>query len=268
MRFFYLFLIFVAVPVYAAPAVQIMPHRAVYKVVLDHVRAGSGISNVSGTMLFDWADACDGWAIQQKLTLHVSDREHDDIEIDSATAMWESKDGKAYNFYLRHMINGAEDEKYQGHAEIKDDSGKAIYTVPKEKAPIKLSVKTVFPAGHTKKILQKAQQGETFFSMPVFDGTDKAGYADVSAFISPSRKSDLTLLPAKLAKHKLIKKKFWPVRLAFFGPDSQTSAPDYEMDIELQENGVAHSMRIDYGEFSIKGKLVSLEIPEGTVCPK
>jgi hypothetical protein len=44
--------------------------------------------------------------------------------------------------------------------------------------------------------------------------------------------------------------------------------PDYEMDLVMQENGIARSMRIDYGEFSVKGELVKLDTETSTSCPK
>lgn len=258
----FLFLLAFLFPVSAMAAVGVMPHRALYDVSLDHVSADSGLTNVSGTMLFDWGDACDAWTIQQKIKLLFVDRDREDIEVDSASMMWESKDGKRYHFSLRHLINGEEDERYIGRADIDKTGGQAHYSVPQDKEPMKLAEWTVFPATHAKLILEHAEKGDNFFSLPVFDGADEAGYVDVSAFIGEVRNVDIKSFP----KNELIQKKIWPVRLAFFKPNDQIGVPDYEMDLELQSNGVAQSIVIDYGDFRIKGRLISLEKQETSWC--
>ena len=36
--------------------------------------------------------------------------------------------------------------------------------------------------------------------------------------------------------------------------------PDYRIDFKLHENGITRDLLMDYGEFSMKGKLVNLTI--------
>jgi hypothetical protein len=63
----------------------------------------------------------------------------------------------------------------------------------------------------------------------------------------------------------LLQGRAWPIRMAFFAPNSQTSAPDYEMDMVMLENGVIKSMTVDYGDFSMRAELVDIK-PLPSAC--
>lgn len=60
----------------------------------------------------------------------------------------------------------------------------------------------------------------------------------------------------------------WPVRIAFYKPSAQTGEPDYEMELNLRDTGVADSIMIDYGDFSVIGTLEKLDPIEQTSCPE
>lgn len=249
------------------PQIVIAPHRAVYKMTLANVKNGSSIGDVSGKMYFDWSDSCDGWAVQQRLLLHFSYAEGEDSDVSSTVVTWESKDGKRYNFNLRRLSDGKETDNYRGKATMDGDGGVVHYTVPKDKKDISLPAKTLFPSAHTVLILQRAMAGEKLFTKRVFDGSDEEGAADVSAFIGPKLEhlQDTETNP-NLKSNPLMLQEAWPVRLAFFKPDTETGEPDYEMDMNLQANGVARYMKLDYGDFSVSGVLESIEPSPATDC--
>lgn len=239
--------------------IAITPHRAIYDMTLTSVKNGSNISGVSGRMLFEWSDVCDGWAVQQHLKLHFNYAEGDESDVTSTEVTWESKDGKRYNFNVRRISDGKETDHFVGKAEVADDGGTATYSVPENKV-MKLPPGTVFPSTHTKMILQKAEAGEKLFSRRVFDGSDEAGSDDVSVFISPSvAKVQNADMNAKLKNNPLLSSPSWPIRMAFFKVDTETGEPDYEMNLNLMANGVARTMQIDYGDFSVTGTLSDVE---------
>jgi hypothetical protein len=247
---------------------QLAPHRAIYRMSLASVKNGSPIGDVSGKMLFDWADACDGWAIQQRLMLHFSYAEGDDSDLTSSVVTWESKDGKKYNFNVRRASDGKETETFRGRATLDDKGGVGRYTMPKDKKAVELPVGALFPSAHTAAIIEKAKAGEKMFTKRVFDGSDEDGAADISAFIGDKIGAYEPKDPnAKLAKdNALLQAHAWPVRLAFYKPQTETGEPDYEMDLVLQENGVARSMHMDYGDFTVTGELESLEAAASSGC--
>lgn len=53
-------------PVAAATASQIVPHKALYRLSLKGAPGSNDVAAVGGQMAFEWRDACDGWAINQR----------------------------------------------------------------------------------------------------------------------------------------------------------------------------------------------------------
>ncbi len=70
----------------------------------------------------------------------------------------------------------------------------------------------------------------------------------------------------KLKNNPLLAEPSWPVRMAFFKIDTETGEPDYEMNLNLLANGVARTMQIDYGDFSVTGTLSDIEPIPGPGC--
>ncbi|MDD5586006.1 MAG: cell envelope integrity EipB family protein [Alphaproteobacteria bacterium] len=251
----------------APVVVSIAPHRAVYKMALASVKNGSNITGVTGRMLFEWADDCEGWAVQQRLQLHFNYAEGDEADVNSTVLSWEAKNGKRYNFNVRRKTNGKEIESYRGRALMGEQDGSAKYSIPKDKKDVVLAQGTLFPSAHTELILEKAAAGEMLFTRRVFDGSDEEGQADVSAFMGARRDhSPAAEANPELKDNPLLAKPAWPVRLAFYKPDTETGEPDYEMNVELQSNGIARSMLIDYGDFAVSGVLNNLEALPVSSC--
>ena len=240
--------------------VKIMPHRAIYTMSLASVKNGSNITGVSGRMLFEWSDVCDGWAVQQHLQLHFSYAQGDESDVTSTVISWESKDGKRYNFNVRRVSDGKETDLFRGKAVMGADGGLVTYSMPKDKTT-KLTKETIFPSAHTEVLIRKAEAGEKLFTRRVFDGSDEEGISDISAFIG-SEIADAVKAAAgnpKLKNNPLLDPPAWPVRMAFFKLDTETGEPDYEMNLSLLANGVARSMQLDYGDFSVSGTLTNIE---------
>ncbi|MDE2029242.1 MAG: cell envelope integrity EipB family protein [Alphaproteobacteria bacterium] len=286
MRFFAIFaclFLLCAAPFVSAQAAQgeaapippaarhIVPHRALYDLNLASVRNGSDITDVSGRMLFQWRDTCTGWAIQQYMKLYFSYAEGDSQTLSSTELTWESKDGKRYTFNVSRATDGKENEHYRGSAILKTDgSGTVTYVLPKKKT-VHLPKGALFPTAHTELILQMARAGVARGDMPfmrrVFDGADDEGQSDISAVIEPPQPTAKAGLPEKLRKNPLLAAPAWPVRMAFFkAGGGETMEPDYEMRLDLEPNGIARHMMIDYGDFAINGKLEDVEALPAPHC--
>ena len=242
----------------AASTATITPHRAMYEMTLGSVKNGGNITGVSGRMAFEWADACDGWAVQQHLDLHFIYSQGDETDVSSSEVTWESKDGKRYNFNIRRTSGGKETEQFRGKAVMTDKGGKVTYSVPEGKTAA-LPAGTIFPSTHTLSMLTKGEAGDHLFTRHVFDGADEIGSDDVSAFIHAQNAEWQTVeaTPGP-TNNPLLAHPYWPIRMAFFKPSSETGEPDYEMNIDLLPNGVVKTMRIDYGDFSVTGNLISV----------
>ena len=56
------------------------------------------------------------------------------------------------------------------------------------------------------------------------------------------------------------------MRMAIFQASDQEEESDYEMDMVFHENGIISDMTIEYDDFTVKQKLVSLEKLPAIAC--
>ncbi|WP_148219279.1 cell envelope integrity EipB family protein [Azospirillum sp. B510] len=245
----------------AAMSARIQPHRAIYTMALASARNGSKVSDVRGRMMFEWADACDGWTTEQRFQLRFVYSEGDDMAMNTNYTTWEAKNGLRYRFNVRKLVNGEVDEEVRGEANLNaDGAGTAQFTKP-EPQEMDLPARTMFPTAHTLAILDHAERGEPFFSRTIFDGSDAEGPTEVSTVVGKPG------TPKDEAKSPLLKVgKAWPVRMAFFPLQSDSAQPEYEMSLNLLENGIAESMLIDYGDFTVNAVLEKIEALPKSGC--
>jgi hypothetical protein len=243
----------------ADAAANILPHRAGYELTLRSVRSGSGIIDVSGLLSYDWTDSCDGWIVEQRYVLQIVRGDGPVAEISASYANWESKDGLKYRFNVKRG-RGAEAEsegaEVQGEATLdgKGKGGVAHFERPEEQ-DIKLPAGTLFPTEHTLLLIEKAKAGEKFDRHPVFDGAELEGPSMMTAFLLAQRDLPPGGKPAMLTASQPV----WPVTIAVFPQDEKAETPSFEMTIYLQENGVVPEMIMDYGDFSVLGRMKVFE---------
>ncbi|MEI6986968.1 MAG: cell envelope integrity EipB family protein [Rhodospirillaceae bacterium] len=265
--------------------VNVVPHRAIYRLSLQSARSASPVIGVSGRMLFQWSDACDAWTIEQHFRMNFLYAEDEEVMMTTNYATWEAKNGGHYRFNVRKTVNGQVEEELKGEATTGNNNkvgkggresvkgGIATFAKP-EATEIKLPPGTQFPTRHTLVLLEHALAGEHFFTRTIFDGADAEGATEISAVIgkramlkngiaatsSIKDRPALEVLVADAKRDsKLLTGPAWPVRLAFFPTKSESSSPEYEMSLLLLHNGIAEAMQIDYGDFTVKAILETLE---------
>ena len=242
-------------------AAKIQPHRAIYAMSLGSARNGSKVSDVRGRMMFEWADACDGWTTEQRFQLRFVYSEGEDMAMNTNYTTWEAKNGLRYRFNVRKLVNGEVDEEVRGEANLSEGgAGSAQFTKP-DPQEMELPAGTMFPTAHTLAILDHADRKEPFFTRTIFDGSDAEGPTEVSTVVGKPG------APKDSAKDPLLKVgKAWPVRMAFFPVQSDSAQPEYEMSLHLLENGIAESMQIDYGDFTVNAVLEKIEALPKSGC--
>lgn len=240
----------------AAGAAEIMPHRALYTMTLGRAGGDASVIAASGTMAYQWGEACDGWTVEQRYRLKMGYSETPDVSIASNFVTWEAKDGFSYRFNQKETRNGADEDEIRGTAKLDgpDKGGTADFEKPEGKT-FKLPAGMLFPSGHTISLIDKARAGEVFISKQIFDGATVEGPVLVSAVIGPKVAPD-----AEAAKKSpLLNRPGWRVRLAFFPADAKVEKPDYELGMLLLDNGVSKDMVIDYGDYAIHATLDDIE---------
>lgn len=245
----------------AAPIIKIMPHRAVYQMSLAQNRQASQVINAEGKMTYTWGDACDGWTNEQKLEMKYYYAQGQVVQSTISNASWEAKDGSRYTFNAHNGSDAHETSTFRGEATLDATGGKVVYSQPKGKKNAVLKAGTLFPNHHTVLILQAAAQGEKVPNKIVFDGSDETGQSEISVFVGkPAALAKDLNFDSKLATPPLVQGETWPVRMAFYPMKADDAGmPDYEMTMDMLPNGVARSMLVDYGDFSVRGVLTTIE---------
>ncbi len=239
---------------------RLVAHRALYTLTYNP-RASTATKNggggdvvaARGTMGYEVIDACDGWAVRQRLRMTVTNSEGQDVHMASDYATWESKDGLKFRFHMKQMTDNATTSQTDGDATLTKagGAGEAHYIRPQD-ATKPLPAGTFFPTGHTVALLAAAREGKKFLAVPLFDGTDEKGAEDSSIAIIDWKPPHQTQFPAltPLASTR--------VRLAFFDRQPGTTTPTYQVGLRYWENGVADDMQMDFGDFVMDGKMTEL----------
>jgi hypothetical protein len=236
-------------PPAAPPVTGLLAHRALYKLTLGSAKGGDVIA-AQGTMGYEVTDACDGWAVRQRLKMTITNADGQDIVMSSDYATWEAKDGLKFRYHVRQMTDEAVTSQTDGEASLvkTGGTGEAHYTSPHDTTAA-LPAGTLFPMMHTSAIIAAARDKKRFLSLPLFDGTDETGVEDSFIII-------LSWNPPIAGK--------WPVlsplpstrvRISFFDHQPSAVTPSYEVGMRYWENGVADDMQMDFGDFVMNAKL-------------
>jgi hypothetical protein len=233
----------------AGPAPVLVGHKAGYVLTLERLK-GNDLQGVSGTMGYEIVDACDGWAVRQRLSLVMTSADGQDVTMVSDYATFESKDGTRLRFRMRQTTEDAITSQTEGVASLRrmGGPGEVRYAQPTQKR-LDLPAGTQFPMIHTLSVLNAAREGRKFLSIPLFDGTGDNGTEDSSAVVLDWRQG-VTTDHAPLAKLFSTR-----VRLAFFDRKSSEQTPSYEVSMRYWENGVSDELLMDFGDFSLRGKM-------------
>src|SRR5215471_5972046 len=139
-------------------------HRAFYTLTLSSSRGGDVIA-ASGTMGYEVIDACDGWAVRQRLSMTLTNTDGQDIQMVSDYATWESKDGLKFRFHMKQTTDTAVTSQTDGEASLQRPGGpgEVHYTSPDDSTK-KLVPGTLFPMAHTAAIIAAARDGKRFVS--------------------------------------------------------------------------------------------------------
>lgn len=274
MRRYFLFFLVLMLPVSAHSAASagiqdiekhsgIAAHKALYEIRLTGIKSGSQIVNISGQMLYEWQPSCEGWLANHRFNLLYEYVDSEPMRITSDFSTFESFDGKSLDFTSQRKRDGQLFEEFRGRATIDADGrGKAIYSRPDG---LEFDLKNgVFPMMHTVSVIKAIREGKKFFNATVFDGADEEGPVEINAFVGRKIET-VDVKPSEKIDAALLKSPAHAVRLAFFPVQDASPTSDYEMDIDLHENGVVSDMSIQYDDFSISQKLLALE-PVKSAC--
>ncbi|MFS2326828.1 cell envelope integrity protein EipB [Brucella sp. H1_1004] len=242
----------------AASTVSLIPHRAVYDLTLDRADEKSGISGLTGRMVYEFnGSACEGYTTNFRFVTRIDMDEQPQRVTDQQTTSFESADGKDFRFANKTFVDKELVKEVRGDAKV--EGGKTVVALSKPKDD-KLDLKaTQFPTTHMEELIAKALAGEKFYQTTLYDASEDADRVVATTVVvgkEQEAKNDETKAMGKFTKDNV-----WPVTISYFDDkEKQDGLPIYRINFKLYKNGITRDLTMDYGDFSMRGKLVKLDL--------
>lgn len=248
-----------AAPALAVPMLQ--AHRAVYDLSLDKATDRSGITGITGRMVYEFnGSPCDGYTVNFRFVTQIATNDTTRLS-DQQTTTYEDAKGKTFSFVTKSFVDQQLDKEVKGTA-VKKDNGVEVDLDKPQKNVVQLAA-TQFPTQHLVELIGKAEKGERFYETSLFDGSEDANKVMTTTVVVGKKTEAEKGDPELPALAKLAKDEYWPVDIAYFDLSDKASGeevPEYRISFKLHENGLTRDLVMDYGDFSMTGKLVNLAL--------
>lgn len=251
----------------AKPPVHLIPHRAVYDLSLLRSEGSKGVETARGRIAMEFGgDACDGYTLKYRQVTVLDSGEAGSRTLDTQTATYESGDGLSMRFKSTSTAQGLVRDGVDGDAQLRPDGSLNVRFKQPRHDTFAAMGQPIFPTDHMKRLIETARKGEHTYSARVYDGSDdgKKVYETLSVIggkIEPGAGQNVEELARQEALSTVPR---WPMTISYFEEGKGDREPAYTISFELYENGIARALKINYGEFALKGDLKSLEIPPVT----
>jgi hypothetical protein len=244
-------------------ALDLQPHRAVYRMVLAGPARHSEVVSANGVMIYRFARACDGWTVENRTFLRLL--YDNDVESDTlwSFASWEALDGSTFRFHARYDQDGKTIEKLDGQASLNKPGGPGTASFAQSETKIALPEGTVFPTAHVRDLIAAAGAGRHHFNRVVFDGASADNPYVVNALFGPLPKAETEALANRL---QLPVQPAWWTRMAFYPIAKPTPEPEFEMAAHYRADGIADAIVQHFETFSLDVRLRTIELLSPPDC--
>jgi hypothetical protein len=246
----------------AASAPLLAPHRAVYDLALDRATDRSGITGLSGRMVYEFnGSPCEGYTVTFRFVTRIDSSDVSRLT-DQQTTTFEDAEGKTFSFVTKSFVDQNLDREVKGMATRKS-SGLTVDIEKPEEQKLDLAP-TQFPTQHLIELLGKAEKGESFYETSLFDGSEDANQVMTTTVVIGKQAQANNNDPELPALAALGKDAYWPVDIAYFDEAKKggEEVPEYRISFKMHKNGLTRDLLMDYGDFSMTGKLVNLSLFE------
>ncbi|KAB0268182.1 cell envelope integrity EipB family protein [Microvirga brassicacearum] len=253
------------------PTVQLVPHRAVYDLSLLRSQGARGLDSARGRIAMDFGgDACDGYTLNYRQVTVLNSNETGARTVDTQTATYEAGDGLSMRFKTTSTSGSTVSSGVDGDAQLRPDGSLDVRFKQPRSAGFSAAGQPVFPTEHLKRVIEAARHGQTTLAVKVYDGSDDGRkiydtLGVIGRKIEPGAGSDLDEASRQA---DLLRVPRWPVTISYFADGSADRVPAYTVSFELYENGISRALKLDYGDFVLKGDLQNLQIQPSTACQR
>jgi len=260
-----------AVPDLTPTLKGLLTHRAVYEMRLLNQKQGSDIDKVEGRLVYEFTgSACEGFSTQFRFVTRIESDGQVKLS-DMRTSSYEDAPGTTFDFVNQTYISSILTEDSKGSAARKAALIDVALTKPKVD---KLTVPgdALFPTQHLARLIAAAEAGEKVVEIKLYDGTEGGNKIDLTTSVIGKEISPDEPPADEAAANvpELAHLRSWPINVSYFPADKPNGGgevvPDYQLSFVLYENGVARHMTLDYGDFSLEGKLVDIKPLETKKC--
>ena len=259
-KYIYFLIFFSIFKICPALSAQLLSHKATYTLNIQNIKDNSFLEGGQGQTFFEIIENCNGWNIKEDYVLIYELPNNKTSNSFSSYSTFENFLGTRHSFELNEKSQFSDEKSYQGFIEKnkREISGSIIDSSIK-KVTFKKDV--LFPVQHLLELIKTAKIGDKILTKKVFFGNEDEEFIKiVSAFIGQIRNS-------KIKNIEYLKgKKIWPIKVAFYKEKSKQEKPEYEIYLDIDEVGVVHSYKVDYGNFEIKAILKKFELLPKTTC--
>jgi hypothetical protein len=255
------------------PAVELIPHRAVYDLKLMRSRGNRGLEAVRGRILYDFSgSACEGYALQFRQVSELDSGEGKSAISDLRATTWEDASAKTFRFSSQNLLNQQPVDTVDGSAERTTGAVAVSLKKPQDKS-FDVIAGAVFPTEHMRRIITAARAGQTLLELPVYDGSETGEklYNTLTVIGKPIPPDEKKPTDAAAEHPELANLTRWPVTISYFEKkekeDTGEQTPVYAITFELYDNGISRALTLDYNDFVLSGEMTSIEIKKPKPCP-
>jgi len=128
----------------------------------------------------------------------------------------------------------------------------------------------LFPTEQTVRALAAAHAGQTFVTFDTYDGLDDGETVSPAtlAIGPPSNDPSDVGDESPIADAGFATMTHWPITVSYFDSDAPADqTPDYIMSALLYDNGILRRLKLNYGNFTLTGRMVQLTMLNAAPCP-
>jgi EipB-like len=255
----------------AAASADTMPfaaHRAVYDLSLLSSTGRKAPESVSGRIIMEFSGtACDGYVSNFRLVTDVQQAEAEPHVIDVRSTAYEDAEGKVFNFKSETKVDQITTDAVDGHASHASDGAMVIDLTKPFAAKIDRDKGIVFPTEHMRHILNAAREGKKLLEVQAFDGSETGEKIfNTLTIIGAPVAAPADEKPVQIDALKGMRR--WPVTISYFDAVKQETQAQYIASFDLYENGISRSLKLDYGDYALKGDMSELTYISDGACKK
>ena len=238
-------------------------HKADYTLSMGKRNQTATVQDVKGKISFTLKVLCDGYSLKEDYLFQFFYETGEDVTILSHSDSWEHENGQLYSFDVREQNSFEPENIYTGYAILppQSDIAEANYAGAYDDN-LKLSNDIMFPMTYTRAIIDAAQKGKKFMSGKIFvNSTPEDAIMTATAAIGKKKQ-----YKSALQINGVTTSFYWPIDVAYFREDATEATPEYQIQMELHDNGVVTDFLINYGDFTINADISNATLIENVDC--